>query len=203
MAAVWLLSAIIIAIASPAFGHFDTVRPLWTRIARRLVRQSTGGCQVDDDMYERELPSVRRRAGHGVADGDSVGPVRQAGTQAVKVFDLVAAGTGLRDHAAREAGCDPVTVATTADDHKAYYPGATPIQIRVTGDRMTGRLLGAQLLGHRGAEIAKRIDIFATAISYGAKVADIAELDLSYTPPLGSPWDAVQIAGTNWLRTAD
>lgn len=122
------------------------------------------------------------------------------GTQAVKVFDLVAAGTGLRDSAARDAGYDPITVATTADDHKAYYPGATPIQIRITGDRLTGRLLGAQLLGSRGAEIAKRVDIYATAISYGAAVADVADLDLSYTPPLGSPWDAVQIASVAWQR---
>ena len=120
------------------------------------------------------------------------------GTQAVKVFDLVAAGTGLRDDAARHAGYDPVTVATTADDHKAYYPGATPIRIRITGDRSTGRLLGARLLGHRGAEIAKRVDTYATAISYGAAVADITDLDLSYTPPLGSPFDAVQIAATTW-----
>jgi NADPH-dependent 2,4-dienoyl-CoA reductase/sulfur reductase-like enzyme len=120
------------------------------------------------------------------------------GTQAVKVFDLVAAGTGLRDAPARQAGYDPITVETTADDHKAYYPGATPIRIRVTGDRTTGRLLGVQLLGSRGAEIAKRVDIYATAISYRASVDDIADLDLSYTPPLGSPWDAVQIATTAW-----
>ena len=123
------------------------------------------------------------------------------GTQAVKVFDLVAASTGLRDHAARQAGYDPVTVATTADDHKAYYPGATPIRIRITGDRTTGRLLGAQLLGHHGAEIAKRVDTYATAISYHATVDDIADLDLSYTPPLGSPWDATQLATTAWRRT--
>ncbi|GAA3348657.1 FAD-dependent oxidoreductase [Amorphoplanes nipponensis] len=122
------------------------------------------------------------------------------GTQAVKVFDLVAAGTGLRDGDARQAGYDPITIETTADDHKAYYPGATAIRIRVTGDRATGRLLGAQLLGSRGAEIAKRIDIYATAISYGAAVADISDLDLSYTPPLGSPWDAAQIAATAWQQ---
>ncbi|GLL03770.1 hypothetical protein [Dactylosporangium matsuzakiense] len=36
MAAEWLLSAMVIAFASPAFGHFETVRPLWTRIARWL-----------------------------------------------------------------------------------------------------------------------------------------------------------------------
>ncbi|MCM4083060.1 FAD-dependent oxidoreductase [Paractinoplanes hotanensis] len=123
------------------------------------------------------------------------------GTQAVKVFDLVAAGTGLRDQTARQAGFDPVTVETLADDHKAYYPGSTPIRIRITADRVSGRLLGAQLLGHRGAEISKRVDIYATAISYGASVDDIAELDLSYTPPLASPWDPTQIAATAWRRT--
>jgi hypothetical protein len=31
-----------------------------------------------------------------------------------------------------------------------------------------------------------------------AAVGDIAELDLSYTPPLGSPWGAVQIAAIAW-----
>jgi NADPH-dependent 2,4-dienoyl-CoA reductase/sulfur reductase-like enzyme len=120
------------------------------------------------------------------------------GTQAVKVFDLVAAGTGLRDDTARQAGYQPVTVEVTADDHKRYYPGATPIRIRLTGGRATGRLLGAQLLGHHGAEIAKRVDTYATAISYAATVADLIDLDLSYTPPLGSPWDAVQVAATTW-----
>ncbi|MEU0557555.1 FAD-dependent oxidoreductase [Dactylosporangium sp. NPDC006015] len=142
-----------------------------------------------------------RVAGANALGGDAVF-AGSLGTQAVKVFDLVAAGTGLRDHTARDAGYDPVTVATTADDHKAYYPGATPIRIRVTGDRTTGRLLGAQLLGHRGAEIAKRVDVFAAAISYGASVADVADLDLSYTPPLGSPWDAVQVAAIGWERVS-
>jgi hypothetical protein len=37
MAAEWLICAIIIAVASPAFGHFETVRPLWTRIGRWLA----------------------------------------------------------------------------------------------------------------------------------------------------------------------
>ncbi|WP_231509457.1 FAD-dependent oxidoreductase [Nocardia sp. NRRL WC-3656] len=49
------------------------------------------------------------------------------GTQVVKVFDLVAARTGLREHEARAAGRGwrPVSTTSTPDDHKAYYPGAT------------------------------------------------------------------------------
>jgi NADPH-dependent 2,4-dienoyl-CoA reductase/sulfur reductase-like enzyme len=45
------------------------------------------------------------------------------GTQVVKVFDLVAARTGLRDDEATVAGYTPITTQTAPDDHKAYYPG--------------------------------------------------------------------------------
>jgi NADPH-dependent 2,4-dienoyl-CoA reductase/sulfur reductase-like enzyme len=122
------------------------------------------------------------------------------GTQVVKIFDQAAARTGLRDHEARAAGFDPVTVESRADDHKAYYPGSHRIVVRVTGDRATGRLLGMQLFGHKDAEIAKRVDIAAVAIYHGMTVDAVSDLDLSYTPPLGSPWDAVQIAAQMWTR---
>ena len=122
------------------------------------------------------------------------------GTQVVKVFDLVAARTGLREHEAHGAGFEPVTTQTAPDDHKAYYPGARPIAIRVTGDNRTGLLLGAQLVGPRGAEVAKRVDTYATALFHRMTVDDLSELDLSYTPPLGSPWDAVQMAAQSWVR---
>jgi NADPH-dependent 2,4-dienoyl-CoA reductase/sulfur reductase-like enzyme len=139
-----------------------------------------------------------------VAGENALGGNRQfagsLGTQVVKVFDHAAARTGLRDHEAQAAGFYPVTVASEADDHKAYYPGSHRISMRVTGDRATGRLLGLQLFGHRHAEIAKRIDIAATAIYNGMTVDGLSDLDLSYTPPLGSPWDAVQAGAQAWSR---
>ena len=72
--------------------------------------------------------------------------------------------------------------------------------MRWTGDRNTRRLLGVQVLGHLGSEIAKRLDVAATAIHTGLTIERISELDLSYTPPLGSPWDAVQIGAQAWER---
>ncbi len=123
------------------------------------------------------------------------------GTQVVKIFDQAAARTGLRDHEARAAGFDPVTVGAEADDHKAYYPGSHRIAMRFTGDRQTGRLLGVQLFGSKDAEIAKRVDIAAAAIFHEMTVDGLSDLDLSYTPPLGSPWDAVQIGAQAWTRT--
>lgn len=70
--------------------------------------------------------------------------------------------------------------------------------IRITGDRKTSRLLGAQIVGHYGTEVSKRIDIFAAAIHCGLSVEQMNDLDLSYTPPLSSPWDPVQIAAQAW-----
>jgi NADPH-dependent 2,4-dienoyl-CoA reductase/sulfur reductase-like enzyme len=142
-----------------------------------------------------------RVAGENAAGGDRrfAGSL---GTQVVKVFDQAVARTGLRDHEARAAGFDPVTVGSEADDHKAYYPGSHRIQMRFTGDRVTVRLLGVQLFGHRHAEIAKRIDIAATAIFHHMTIDAISDLDLSYTPPLGSPWEAVQMGAQAWVRAA-
>jgi NADPH-dependent 2,4-dienoyl-CoA reductase/sulfur reductase-like enzyme len=139
-----------------------------------------------------------RIAGENAIGGDRTF-AGSVGTQVVKVFDLVAARTGLRDHEALRGGYAPHTVGSAADDHKRYYPGAHPIAIRITGDIRDGRLLGAQLVGRRGTEVAKRADTYATALHAGLTVEQVSDLDLSYTPPLGSPWDAVQVATQAWV----
>ena len=57
----------------------------------------------------------------------------------------------------------------------------------------TGRLLGAQAIGHDGVD--KRIDVLATALKAGMTVHDLAELELAYAPPYGSAKDPVNLAG--------
>jgi NADPH-dependent 2,4-dienoyl-CoA reductase/sulfur reductase-like enzyme len=123
------------------------------------------------------------------------------GTQVVKVFDLAIARTGLREHEARAAGFDPFTVEGAYFDHKVYYPGAQTVHVRLTGDRATGRFLGAQLVGPVHTEVAKRIDTYATALFHEMTVEALSDLDLSYTPPLGSPWDLVQMGAQEWSRS--
>jgi NADPH-dependent 2,4-dienoyl-CoA reductase/sulfur reductase-like enzyme len=137
-----------------------------------------------------------------VAGENAVGGEREfpgsLGTQVLKVFDVVAARTGLLEPEARGGGFDPLSAELSACDHKAYYPGARELALGVLGDRISGRLLGAEILGPWGAEIAKRVDVFAAALHVGLSVAEVSDLDLSYTPPLGSPWDAVQQVAQAW-----
>ena len=137
-----------------------------------------------------------------IAGENAVGGEREfhgsLGTQVVKVFDLAVARTGLRTGEATEAGFDPLTTQFETWDHKVYYPGATKMTIRLTGDREDGRLLGAQIVGDHRGQVAKRVDIFATALHHRMLIEDMADLDLSYTPPLSSPWDPVQMSAQAW-----
>jgi NADPH-dependent 2,4-dienoyl-CoA reductase/sulfur reductase-like enzyme len=138
-----------------------------------------------------------------VAGENAVGGERAfagvVGTQVVKVFDIAVARAGFLDAEAVSHGFDPRTVEVRAWDHKAYYPGATELTVRLTGDRRTGCLLGGQIVGDWRAQIAKRIDIVATGLHHGIDVDGLNDLDLSYTPPLGSPWDCIQTAADVWI----
>ena len=149
------------------------------------------------------LGTTAHKQGH-VAGANAVGGRQRyagtLGTQVVKIFDLAVARTGLLQAEAEAAGFDALTVETECLDHKGYYPGAHPCSIRVTGDRDSGRLLGAQILGHFQSQVAKRVDVFATALFHGMRVEELLQLDLSYTPPLGSPWDPVQVSAKDWSR---
>ena len=205
------------------------VRPNTSLLTAAGATTGAGGAVVVDEQMRTGLPNVWA-AGDGVvthhrllgvtylplgttshkqgrvagenAIGGNARFAGSLGTQVVKVFDVVAARTGLRDHEAAAADYAPHSYTAIADDHKRYYPGATPISIRITGDARDGRLLGAQLVGTRGAEISKRVDTYATALHHKMTVAAMSDLDLSYTPPLGSPWDAVQMATQAWERDA-
>ena len=139
-----------------------------------------------------------RVAGENAIGGHSDFP-GSLGTQVVKIFDLAAARTGLLDWEALEAGLSPRTAELESLDHKAYYPGATLLWVRLAADRTTRALLGGQIVGHYSAEVSKRIDVIASAISNQMTVDDLLKLDLSYTPPTGSPLDPIQMCAQEWL----
>ena len=55
------------------------------------------------------------------------------------------------------------------------------------------------MVGTIGRAVHKRIDTAATAIDAGLDAEkELSDLDLSYTPPLGSHWDVLQAAAQRW-----
>jgi NADPH-dependent 2,4-dienoyl-CoA reductase/sulfur reductase-like enzyme/rhodanese-related sulfurtransferase len=115
------------------------------------------------------------------------------GTAVVRVFGVFAAATGLTERAARKAGIEYDSTFLTGLNHAGYYPGAETLQMKVLFEAGKGRLLGAQCCG--GAGVERRIDILATAISGGLGIEDLEQLDLCYSPPVGSAKDIAILAG--------
>ncbi|MDD5171103.1 MAG: FAD-dependent oxidoreductase [Syntrophales bacterium] len=137
-----------------------------------------------------------RIIGTNIAGGEETFP-GVLGTTVAKIFDYNIARVGLTEAQARTEGYDVETCLIPGLDHAAYYPGAKKMLLKVIADKKTRLILGAQAVGP--GDVAKRNDVIATAISLGATIDDVANLDLGYAPPYSSAMDPVHNAA-NVLR---
>ncbi|UBU11534.1 FAD-dependent oxidoreductase [Nonomuraea gerenzanensis] len=111
---------------------------------------------------------------------------------AVGATYLEIARTGLSEHEAAAAGIEVTSLVTEGSTASGYMSEADPITVKVLAAPSDRRLMGAQVVGGRGA--GKRIDAVATALWHGATVDDLAWSDLSYAPPFATAWEIVQVA---------
>lgn len=132
-----------------------------------------------------------RVAGINLAGGDARFP-GVVGTAITKICSLEVARTGLQEREADALGIAYEIGKIDAKTHAGYYPGAAPITVKLLAEKETGRLIGGQIVGGKGA--GKRIDIVAVALHAGMTVQQVIDLDLAYAPPFSGVWDPVQIA---------
>ena len=147
------------------------------------------------------LALVANRGGWTVADNVCGIPREMdgvAGTAVFKIFDLEMARTGLNMQEANAAGFDPVDVVIKSRSRAHAHPGSVPIHVYMIGDKRTGRLLGAQMLGKEGA--AHRINAVAVALHARMTVETFSQTDLSYAPPFGPVWDPLLTAANQLLK---
>ena len=141
------------------------------------------------------------RAGWAVADNVLGGKVELqgvAGTAVFKVFDLEVARTGLSVEEARKAGFEPAEVVIQSRSRAHNHPGSSMISVQLVGDKRTGRLLGAQMLGKEGA--AHRINAPAVALHAKMSVEEFSQSDLAYAPPFGPSWDPLLTAANQLVK---
>jgi len=115
------------------------------------------------------------------------------GTSIVKVFDMVAGGTGATEKQLKAAGMDYKVVHVHPSGHAGYYPGTAMMHLKLLFAPDNGRVLGGQVVGFDG--IDKRIDVIAGAVRAELTVYDLEEFELAYAPPFGSAKDPVNMAG--------
>ncbi|MFH2043603.1 MAG: FAD-dependent oxidoreductase [Pseudomonadota bacterium] len=135
---------------------------------------------------------------HGRVVGTNVGGgystfLGLVGTAVTKIGKIEVARTGLQEKEIKQTELEYyITSVTESMTRAGYYPNSGPIWVKILAEKKSGKLLGAQIVGEAGS--AKRIDILATALHAGLTVEEIADLDLSYAPPISPLWDPVAIA---------
>lgn len=138
------------------------------------------------------MATYANRQGRVVGDNLTGGDSKFKGvlaTGVAELFEMNIARTGLGEVQAKNAGFNVITALHAAFDRTHYHPAHGLMFIKVIADADTKRILGAQAIGK--AEVAKRIDVVATAINFGATVDELFDLDLGYAPPFNAPIDPI------------
>lgn len=143
----------------------------------------------------RPLGTTANKTGRIAGDALSGGSLTYRGnlsTGIFKLFDLSIGSTGLSEKEAITEGYD-VEVVHNIKPNKPSYMNGQEMVIKAIADRKSKRLLGVQIVGYEGVD--KRIDVFATLLTYKATVDELFHLDLSYAPPFSTTKDPVHYTG--------
>jgi NADPH-dependent 2,4-dienoyl-CoA reductase/sulfur reductase-like enzyme len=120
------------------------------------------------------------------------------GAQAFKVFNLEVAATGLTVEEALKYGFDPVSSLIWGLPIGRPMAQGEKLGIKLVGDKKTGKLLGGQCIGMKGA--VQRVSALSVALWSGLTVDELGYVDLPYAPPFGGAWDAIHIAAQDLAR---
>lgn len=118
-----------------------------------------------------------------------------------KAFDYTLGRTGFTEKQARELDPDIESAIWAGPDRPHYFPLSKPLIIKMTASRRYRKLLGVQIVGMGDA--AKRLDVSASAIFFGATLDQVANIDLAYAPPYSSPIDPLAAAAHLLLNKLD
>lgn len=141
------------------------------------------------------LAGPAQKQARAVADHIYGAPSRNLGvigSSSIHLFDLNAASTGLNIRTAKAAGfsCDSVYI--IPGDKVGLMPNSNVMHFKLVYETPTGRILGAQAIGK--GNIDKRIDVIATMITMNGTLEDLKDLELTYSPMLGTAKDVVNHA---------
>ena len=115
------------------------------------------------------------------------------GTGILKFHNLHIGYSGETESSAVSKGYNVEVIHNIKENQSRYLPESREMIIKAIADRDSGKLIGVQIIGEKGVD--KRLDVFVTAITFGATVGDLFHLDLSYAPPFSTTKDPVMYTG--------
>ena len=168
-----------------------------------------GDCVVTTNLVSGQrvyspMGSTANRQGRVIGINITGGDATHEGvlqTAVCKMFDWSLGACGLSERVAKQLGYDTVTAIVPGPDITHFMPGKKLIMTRLVADRATGRILGVQIVGP--GKVDKRIDTMAAAMTFGVTAKQLANIDLSYAPPLSSAMENLTNAANVLQNTID
>ena len=152
------------------------------------------------------LGSLANRQGRVIGTNLAGGQARfpgAVGNFCLKVFDLGLFRAGLTEMRARAAGFDPVAAVVAQADRAHFYPDQEMMVMKMTADRRHRQVIGVEAVGPDGDAVKARVDAVAALLPHRPTVDDIANLEVSYSPPYASAMDIVNTAANALENTMD
>lgn len=116
------------------------------------------------------------------------------GSFVLKAFELAIGATGIGLETAREEGFDVEFSLSSPSDRAHFYPGQDILCLELLFDRRTRKVLGFQGTGPANDGLLARINAAAVAVSSGATIDDLANVEMAYSPPFSTAIDPLNAA---------
>jgi NADPH-dependent 2,4-dienoyl-CoA reductase/sulfur reductase-like enzyme/rhodanese-related sulfurtransferase len=161
---------------------------------------------ISGDSSHFSLGSLANRQGRVIGTNLAGGQARFSGVVGnfcVKVFDLGFFRAGLTEKSALDAGFDPVTTVVAQADRAHFYPDQEMMVMKLIADRNSRQVIGVEAVGPNGDAVKARVDAVSALLSHRPTIQDIANLEVSYSPPYASAMDIVNSAANALENTMD
>lgn len=114
-----------------------------------------------------------------------------AGTNALCVFGLKYASTGLSEEAAKKFGLKVKSSSYFDNDRPEWMNTVQKVRVKIVFEEETLRLVGAQILSYGDSNHTEWIFALALAIQQGLNLAQVALTDVYFLPHLNKPFNFV------------
>ena len=155
---------------------------------------------ITGEMVNSPLGSVANKQGRVIAN--NVTGIKDAFPGVVGSCILMSLGlkigkVGLTEKQAKQHGYKVCSCFSVTRDISHFLAGSKNILTKLIVSETDRRVLGAQIIGP--GDVARRLDVVATAISFKATIDELANLDLCYAPPFATAMDSI-IHSANVMR---
>ncbi len=120
------------------------------------------------------------------------------GSNAIHIFGLTMASTGLTETVAKEKGYNVSTTTVTDNIRPGFMPNNAEVTLKLVWDYDSRRILGAQLMSKEDVTLA--LHMFSLAIQEKLSVDKLAFLDLFFLPHFNQPHNFITKAGLQALN---